>query len=140
MAGDIEKNAFKSHMMRFMFLFGHCSLARGDEIRGSTLSDLFLHSMPYNMGPDREDMMCLLNTESKMNKTAEVHQLAAIRHADVMLCPITALGIWLLLRWPFRKAQPINFDTKAEWCGVHAVGFIHTDINMKKTHEIMPSA
>ena len=71
-AGDIESQPFRRQMSRFMFLFGHCSLARGNEVRSSTLSDLFKYKMPYNMGPHREDVMCILSTDAKTNKHGQV--------------------------------------------------------------------
>ena len=111
-----------------MFLFSTGGILRGECLFSAELSDCFLisHKNP-DKDPHEWDALIMTIVQGKTNSGNKIYG-RAIRAKDVRLCPLGALGYYLLARFnltkEFEPSSCPDFRDNASWYGIKLlVGF-----------------
>jgi hypothetical protein len=87
------------------FLIGHFMVLRGESRRLAQLPDLVTLPLP-NEGPTPCDALILIMGNGKASKHGNIEYMGALRHKDVLLCPLSALGFYFFWRWGHHSKLP----------------------------------
>jgi len=95
-------------------LLGHYLVARGQDRRHAEISDI--HTFEF---PDEGSTPCfpLIVTmrESKANQYGRLETMGALRNKDPWICPLGALGFYLLYRWDLTEEPFPDFTERSRW-------------------------
>jgi hypothetical protein len=98
-------------------LLGHYLLARGSDRRLAEISDL--HTFEF---PDEGSTPCfpLIMTMrgSKTNQHGRLETMGALRNRDPFICPLGALGFYLLYRWDLTEEPFPDFTERSRWYNI----------------------
>ena len=123
---DIEKALFfKNHTTmaysqaslrdRFFFLLSHQGILRGESITQCELSDL-CDVVLEDEGPHPCQILVLQIASGKINSEKNLYG-RAMRHKKPELCPIGALGLYLLSRFHI-AGESLDFSSNEKWFSV----------------------
>ncbi|CAJ1970472.1 unnamed protein product [Cylindrotheca closterium] len=113
------RNAFGSIRHRLMFLFTLSGVLRMESLHSAELSDCFLIK-GRNEAKESQDWDCLIMQmcDGKTNR-GKVFYGRSMRHKNVLLCPIGALGFYLLSRFKlsgeFEEDRCPDFTDNSAW-------------------------
>ena len=103
---------------RFLFLFSTSGILRGESVMSAELSDLLCVENKHAKDSHPYLILCMGIPEGKTTKDNKQYG-RAMRHKDVLLCPIGALGFYLLLRFEltreFDRQNCPDFRVNSEW-------------------------
>ena len=90
---------FMKSVYRMMYIWGTFALMRGDELRNkfSTWGHFGIFEGSRIFGPDRPHVFYFLKDQSKTS-VGNSHLTALLRHLDVTLCGVNAVGQLLIMR------------------------------------------
>ena len=98
-------------------LLGHFLLARGEDRRSAEISDL--HTFEF---PDQGITPCfpliLTVNGSKTNQFGRLETMGAFRNRDPLVCPLGALGFYLLFRWDLTEEPFPDFKDRSSWYNI----------------------
>lgn len=86
---------------RFIFLWSHNAISRGDDFRSELISLGHMNIMKHskNTGPDIGYIMVLLKDSSKRNIKGLTELTGLTRHKNPFLCGINSVGAYLICRF-----------------------------------------
>jgi hypothetical protein len=99
------------------FLLSHYMLERGVNRRNAELSDVHTFEFP-NEGPTPCKPLIFTSREGKENKFGRLQTIGALRHRKPVVCLLSALAFYLLLRWDLTDEPLPDFGHRAAWYGV----------------------
>lgn len=118
MCEDLLKQPSKCFMYlrtRLDVLIGHYYLTRGEIRRGAELADLYPITFDQGQSPTPCHAAVLTMRNGKTNKNGRVEHMGAIRHKNVLVCPVGALAQYLFFRWHQTDEEFPSFRNHQAW-------------------------
>jgi len=98
-------------------LLGHYLLARGGDRRAGEMSDLHTFEFPdEGLTPCFPLIMTMRG--SKTNQFGRLETMGAFRNKDPFICPLNALGSYLLYRWDLTEEAFPDFSERSRWYNI----------------------
>ena len=107
-------SAFRGMRNRVGWLLSEQGLCRGENIRDLELPDFFSVEMD-NEGPTECHAMSIIKGRGKTNEYGKTLFSGYYRHADVTLCSISSVAIFLFLRYHIMNEPFPDFSTSQGW-------------------------
>lgn len=89
----MNENTLNDLRNRADFLIGHQSLQRGDNKRMWQLADISCRKLESHEGPTEAWAFIILQSQGKTNKHGKFEYATFMRHKDVNVCAVGALGM-----------------------------------------------
>jgi hypothetical protein len=98
-------------------LLGHYLLARGNDRRQGEISDLHTFEFP-DEGPTPCFPLIMTMRSSKTNQFGRLETMGAFRNKDPFICPLGAVGFYLLYRWDLTEEAFPDFSQRSRWYNI----------------------
>ena len=118
-----QKSVHSSLRNRFIFLCTTCGVLRGESMFKAELSDLYNIAVTQKKDPHPFMILILQISAGKMNQNGYKIFGRMGRNFDVNVCPIGALGFYLMYRFHHSRElnnpeKPIDWTTNESWFNI----------------------
>ena len=113
----------------FAFLSSWNGLLRGESVRRFQFADLAYMQEQLTLGPQKVDILVLLQSKGKVNHDGRTDVYPYLRHDDWTLCVHGALARLFFDRFEIKGNAWPSFNKKEEWFGTYLVCEYSTPFN-----------
>lgn len=101
-------------------LLGHYMLTRGGDRRCAEISDLFTFEF-RDEGPTRCMPLIFTTRAGKQNQFGRLETIGALRNRKPLVCMLSGLAFYLLLRWDLGDEPFPDFSQRSLWYGIRLI-------------------